>query len=159
MNTPIPTSTPTPSRRHVARALALQALYAWKVSACDMKNIQEDLLAADSVLLDADERIAPKLCDQAYFNELVCNIPNKVDDIEEILKQYCDRDLCEVTPIEHVILWLALYELMERVEIPYKVVLNEAIMLAKEFGVCEGHRYINGVLDKAAHAVRDLATA
>lgn len=146
-----------PSRRHMARALALQALYAWKLSGVHPNKIKHDLLAEDTEWLDQDERIAPSLCDQNYFCELLHNIPQKVDELEEIMQNHCDRALHELTPIEHVILWLALYELTERVEIPFKVILNEAIVLAKEFGVTEGHKYINGVLDKAAHAVREPA--
>lgn len=147
-----------PSRRHFSRALALQALYAWKMSACSMQKIKEDLLLKESVILDAEERIAPSHCDQEYFLELITQIPEKVDTLEDTLLTLCDRKLSELTPVEHVILWLAMYELSERVEIPYKVILNEAIILAKEFGVADGHKYINGVLDRAARIVRVPAT-
>jgi N utilization substance protein B len=146
-----------PNRRHMSRALALQALYAWKVSAENILKIKTELLVADSPYFDDEERISPSLCDQAYFNELTKNIPEQIDNIEEILAKHCDRKLTEITPIERVIFWVGTYELTERPEIPFKVVLNEAVELAKEFGVTEGHRYINGVLDKVAHSVREPA--
>lgn len=146
-----------PSRRHLARALALQALYAWKLSGTSMLSISSELLATDSEVFEAGERIEPSTCDRAYFLELVNNIPQKITILEEALAEHCDRDISELTPIEHSILWLALYELHEKVEIPFKVIVNEAVMLAKAFGVNEGHKYINGVLDKAAHSIREPA--
>lgn len=144
-----------PSRRHLSRALALQALYAWSLSGLSMRIIQCDLLESESSLLDDDERIDPKLCDQKYFVELIEAIPDKIEELEQMLAPFCARAIDEMTPIERVILWLAAFELKEKVEIPFKVVVNEAIELAKSFGVTEGHRYINAVLDKAAAKLRE----
>lgn len=139
---------PRPSRRHLARALALQALYAWKISAMPMHHIKADLYEVGLFSPEEDGVIPVRLCDVPYFNELVAQIPECVDELEDLIIPHCDRPLDELTPIEHVILWIALYELTRRLEIPPKVVINEAVMLAKEFGVADGYKYINGVLDK-----------
>ncbi len=76
-------------------------------------------------------------------------------DLDELILPHLDRPIIEVHAIEHAILWIAIYEFQTRIEIPYKVVINEAILLAKQFGAQDSHKFVNGVLDKAAKVIRE----
>lgn len=92
--------------------------------------------------------------DQEYFHELLTQISERVVAINDLLKPFLDRPLEQVDPVERAILWIGGYELLFRLDIPYRVVINEGVELAKQFGAEQGHRFINGVLDKAAHHAR-----
>ena len=97
-----------------------------------------------------------KRFDAAYFAELVRGVPTRLDELDSALAPCVDRALESVDPVERAILRLGAYELIEHPEIPYRVVINEAVELAKTFGAEKGHRYVNGVLDKAARALRPI---
>ena len=103
----------------------------------------------------AEERLMPK-ADQAYFQELITEIPAKYLELDEYFKPFLDRSLAELDPIELAILRMAAYEMTVRLEIPYRVVINEAVELAKEFGAEDGYKYINGIVDQLAKKLRKI---
>ena len=136
-------------QRSRSRSLAIQAIYQWQMAGQDVGAIiSHFLLEQDAKKFDSD-----------YFSELVRAVPARVDELDNALEPCVDRALDAVDPVERAILRLGAYELIEHPEIPYRVVINEAVELAKTFGAEKGHRYVNGVLDKAARAIRPLETA
>ena len=136
-------------QRSRSRSLAVQALYQWQMAGQDVGDIVHQFM------LDQDN----KTFDTQYFDELVRGVPARLDVLDEALGDCIDRKLEAVDPVERAILRLGAYELIEHPEIPYRVVINEAVELAKTFGAEKGHRYVNGVLDKAARALRPLETS
>lgn len=138
---------PNPAHaRKRARRLALQALYQWQVSDSGLSDIEKQFLE------EQDFRQA----DTEYFRVLLHQIPAQVDVLDELLTPHMERTMGEVDPVERAILRIAAYELQSRLDIPYKVVLNEAVSLAKTFGAAESHRYVNGVLDQLARRIRTV---
>lgn len=135
-----------PAKRSKARRLALQALYQWQIS---KTNITEILAQ-----FEQDEEI--KKVDEEYFVEIFQNVVKQCESLDAQLSQYLSRPLDELDPIELSILRLGMYELIARPEIPYRVVINEAVELAKDFGATDGHKFVNGVLDKIAPVVRSV---
>lgn len=136
-------------QRSRSRSLAIQAIYQWQLAGQDIAAI------IDYLMLEQDA----KKFDSDYFQELVGAVPKRIDELDAALAQCVDRALESVDPVERAILRLGAYELIEHPEIPYRVVINEAVELAKTFGAEKGHRYVNGVLDKAARALRPQETA
>ena len=131
-------------KRSQARRYAMQALYQWQMTRHDLSVIDAQFLA------DQDMSGA----NVAYFQELLHRVPAQVDAIDAALVPFLDRPLEQIDPVERAILWIAGYELLSRAEIPYRVIINEAVEIAKEFGAEQGHRFINSVLDKVAHKLR-----
>ncbi len=139
--------------RHGSRWAALQALYAWQLSGIAIASIERDLL--DGTFQEFPDQNSIKISfDKGYVHELLHQISLQQNELDELILPHLDRPLNEVHAIEHGILWIAIYELHTRIEIPYKVIINEAILLAKQFGAQDSHKFINGVLDKAAAAIR-----
>ena len=136
-------------QRSRSRSLAIQALYQWQMAGQDVGAIINHFLVEQDI----------KKFDSDYFGELVRGVPARLDELDAALADCIDRDLDAVDPVERAILRLGTYELIEHPEIPYRVVINEAVELAKTFGAEKGHRYVNGVLDKAARALRPLEAA
>jgi N utilization substance protein B len=136
-------------QRSRSRSLAIQALYQWQMAGQDTGVI------VDHFLLEQDA----KKFDSDYFTELVKGVPARLSELDGALASCVDRPLESVDPVERAILRVGTYELIEHPEIPYRVVINEAVELAKTFGAEKGHRYVNGVLDKAARALRPLEAA
>jgi N utilization substance protein B len=136
-------------QRSRARSLAVQALYQWQMAGQDIADI------IDHFLVEQDS----KTFDTGYFAELVRGVPAKVATLDGALAAFIDRKIEQVDPVERAILRLGAFELSEHPEIPYRVVINEAVELAKTFGAEKGHRYVNGVLDKAARELRPLEAA
>lgn len=134
---------PAHARRR-ARRLAMQALYQWQLSDQDLNAIEGQFL---------EEQDMTRV-DVPYFRELLHQVPAHLDAIDAELVGKADRPLAEVDPVERAVLRVAVYELKFRIDIPYKVVLNEAVALAKTFGAAEGHKYVNGVLDRASRELR-----
>jgi N utilization substance protein B len=97
--------------------------------------------------------------DTEYFSEVFYAIPKMVDELDKQFDVFLDRAIAEVDPIEVSLLRMGTYELMHRVDIPYRVVLNEAVELAKQFGGTDGHKYINGILDKLSLRLRSAETS
>jgi len=135
--------------RHEARVLAMQALYAWKISGYEIEKVKEQMLSDSPALF---EKIPAY--DEVYFNELTHNVAKHAKTLDNEIDRYLDRHISQINPVELSILRLALYELKFNQSIPHKVVLNEAIILAKKFGAVDGYKYINGVLDKLAKQFR-----
>jgi N utilization substance protein B len=133
-------------RRSRSRSLAVQAIYQWQMAGQDVADIVGHFLAES----------ANEAFDRAYFDELVRGVPSRIDALDKALADCIDRKIDAVDPVERAILRLGAYELIEHPEIPYRVVINEAVELAKTFGAEKGHRYVNGVLDKAARSLRPL---
>ncbi len=130
--------------RHKARRSAVQALYQWQVTQQAPGDIESHFLA-DGVLADIDLE---------YFRHLVREIPRCLPQLDEHLAPHVDRAVGEVDPVERAILRLGAFELEFHPEIPYRVILNEAVELAKTYGAEHGHKYINAVLDKVAQHLR-----
>ena len=136
-------------QRSRARSLAIQALYQWQLAGQDVGSIVNHFMV---------EQDARKF-DTEYFTELVRGVPTRLDELDEALTPCIDSALESVDPVERAILRLGAYELIAHPEIPYRVIINEAVELAKTFGAEKGHRYVNGVLDKAARALRPIEAA
>lgn len=130
--------------RNKARQAAVQALYQWQLTGQAASDIESHFISDRNL----------EGTDAEYFRLLVREVPAELEALDALLVPYVDRTLAEVDPVERAILRLAAYELQHRLEIPYRVILNEAIELAKIFGAEHGHRYVNGVLDKLATQLR-----
>jgi transcription antitermination protein NusB len=130
--------------RHRSREFALQGLYGWLLGGGDSAAITSQLKSAP----------AYEQADEPYFLELMQGTTGSADALRAQFVDALDRPLADLSPIEHSILLIATYELTCRPEIPYRVVINEAVELAKDFGGSEGFRYVNGVLDKLAARIR-----
>jgi N utilization substance protein B len=127
-----------------ARRYAMQALYQWDLSGTDLPLIRRQFLETEDF----------SKADTNYFIELLSEAPKKVDIIDENIAKYIDRPSEQLDPVERAVLRLATYELLYRLDIPYKVSINEAVQLTKKFGAEQGHAFVNGVLDKLAHKLR-----
>jgi len=127
-----------------ARRYAMQALYQWDLSGTDLPLIRRQFLEAEDF----------SRADKRYFIELLSKAPEHIDIIDENISEYIDRPLEQLDPVERAVLRLATYELLYRLDIPYRVTINEAVQLTKKFGAEQGHAFVNGVLDKAAHKLR-----
>jgi N utilization substance protein B len=127
-----------------ARRYAMQALYQWDLSNTDLPLIRRQFLEAEDF----------SKADKTYFIELLRKIPQKVDIIDNNISGIIDRPFRQLDPVERAILRIAVYELLYRSDIPYRVTINEAIQLTRKFGAEQGHAFVNGVLDKAAQALR-----
>jgi N utilization substance protein B len=130
--------------RSRSRRRATQALYAWQMSGNPMDTV------IDEFRHEQDMEIA----DVAYFEDLLRGVERHCAELDDGLVPFLDREFSQVDPIERAVLRLAAYELRYRPDVPYRVVINEAIEVTKRFGAEHGHTYVNGVLDKAAHAWR-----
>ena len=132
--------------RHKARSRAVQAIYDWQVSGNDVRDVEEYFLTEQNM----------KKTDLEYFSELLHGIPSHLSELDGHLAPILDRPLEEVDPVEKAILRIGVYEFVHRMDVPYRVVINEAVELAKDFGAEDGHKYVNSVLDKLAVKLRAL---
>ena len=130
--------------RSWARRCAAQAVYQWQMTGQSPEQITAQFLA--------DEDLAK--ADADYFRELAHQAPARAAEIDAALAPFLDRPLALVDPVERAVLRIGGYELLHHPELAYRIVINEAVELAKLFGAEQGHRYVNGVLDKLARAVR-----
>lgn len=135
--------------RSRARAHALQAIYQWQVGGQDIGEILSQFLEDDG-RRDFDRR---------YFEDLVRGVPLRIDELDDALAPLLDRAIDSVDPVERAILRLGAYEFSHHLEVPYRVVIDEAVELAKTYGAEQGHRYVNGVLDRLARVTRQTETA
>ena len=127
-----------------ARKLALQALYQWMMSGHEISEIENQFHVANSM-----EKV-----DTAYFSKIIHEVPKHLGELEAALLPFLDRPIDDLTPIELTVLRTGAYELIFCMDIPYRIVLDEWVTLAKEFGSVEGHRYVNGVLNNLARQIR-----
>ncbi|MFT3735124.1 MAG: transcription antitermination factor NusB [Rhodocyclaceae bacterium] len=145
MNDAVQVEEPKKSPRRLARELAMQGLYQWRMSGNSVEVVEDHLEQESEAWARADKPLARLLLRSAAA---------KAEDFEARFQPYLDRPIGEISPIERAILLLATYELAERIETPYRVVINEAIELTKSFGGTDAHRFVNGVLDKLAPQLR-----
>lgn len=130
-------------RRTRARRRALQALYQWQLAGQDLRDIEAQF----------QQEMDMSAVDMELFRELLHRVPARADTLDAAFGPLLDRPAEQLDPIERAILRMGTYELEERIDVPYRVVINEAVELAKQFGAEQSHRYINGVLDKVARGV------
>jgi len=135
-----------PFARRKARRFLLQALYEWQISGNPLNEIEAALVS----------KINAKKVDVEYFREVLYAIPRMLDTLDATLSPHLDRPLANLNPVELAALRIGVYELLERLDIPYRVAINEAVEVTKVFGSNEGHKYVNGVLDKLAKELRKL---
>ncbi len=134
---------PKKSRRK-AREFAVQGLYQWKLSGGNADTILSQL---------REDKEYPKI-DEAHLAVLLQGVTGGATELDAMIAPFLDRPVGELSPVEHAILLLAAYEMQHHPEIPYRVVINEAVELAKTYGGTDGHKFVNGVLDKLAAQVR-----
>lgn len=140
---------PKPSARKKARRFALQALYQWQIAKGNIADIEAQFRADNNM----------KKVDVDYFHELLHKIPAQVDSLDQAFEPYLDRKLDELGVVEISALRIGSYELCHRLDVPYRVVINEAVDLAKTFGAEQSYRYVNGILDRLAKQVRKAEIA
>ena len=140
---------PGPSPRRRAREFALQGLYEWL------------LAGSDAGVIDAHmrEQEGFERCDSAHFDALLHGCIRDAATLDAALARHVDRRTSALSPVEHAVLMIGAWELSHCIEIPYKVVINEAVELAKSFGGTDGHKYVNGVLDRTAADLRPTEVA
>ena len=136
----------TKSARRRARELALQGLYEWLLSAAEPNAIAAHMREQDGF----------EKSDTAHFDRLLAGCIGEAGELDAALARHVDRKTTQLSPIEHGVLMIGAYELKHCIEIPYKVAINEAVELAKSFGGTDGHKYVNGVLDKTAADLRPV---
>jgi transcription antitermination protein NusB len=132
--------------RTFARRNAVQALYQWQLTGFDLSEIERQFV----------EEHGLGKAERDYFNDLLHSIPQRLDEVDSPLKEFLDRAIAEVDPVERAILRIGSYELQFRPDVPYRVILNEGINLAKSFGASQSHKYVNGILDKLAKRFRSV---
>jgi len=135
-----------PSTRRLAREVALQGLYEWLVSGSEAGVIDAHMREQDGF----------EKCDKKHFELLLHGCIREATDLDAVLVRHVDRKTTALSPVEHGVLLIGAYELKHCIDIPYKVAINEAVELAKSFGGTDGHKYVNGVLDKAAADLRPV---
>ena len=136
-----------PSPRRKARELAVQAVYSWQLSQNSVTDIAANFLTDNSA----------RRFDIDYFQQLLSGVAADVGNIDNAIAPHVDRPLADVDHVEKAILRVAIYELNDCLDVPYKVVINEAIELAKTFAADDSHKFVNGVLDKAVKLIRPQA--
>ncbi|MDG2048490.1 MAG: transcription antitermination factor NusB [Halioglobus sp.] len=134
------------AERRKARHYGMQALYQWHMAGTAVSDIEAEFR------MDYDFSHV----DLEYFQSLLHKIPACLDELDGALEPLLDRTLQDLDPIELTLLRMGVYELTWRIDVPYKVVINEEVALAKKFGATDSHKYVNGVLDKAARQLRKV---
>lgn len=132
------------ARSH-ARKLAMQALYQWQLTQQSANDIENQFVAGEEF----------GGADREYFHELIDQCITREQELDESTSKYVDRPLDQLDPVERAILLIGMYELEHRLEIPYRVVINEAVELGKRFGATDAHKYLNAVLDRASKEKRE----
>lgn len=140
---------PAKSARRRARELALQGIYQWRLTGADLAQVEKQM-RDDKTLGNYDAK---------FFSALLRGVLMQHADLAAAVAPHLDRPLDELSPVEFSVLLLAAYELQQHPEIPYRVIINEAVELAKTFGGTDGHKFVNGVLDKLAAQVRAAEVA
>lgn len=135
------------AKRRKARHYAMQALYQWKMSGSSLNQIEAEFRTDNDF----------GKVDTEYFHTLLHEVPAQLDELDADLQPVMtEREVEEVGPVEIALLRMALYELKARIDVPYKVVINEAVALAKKFGATDSHKFVNAVLDQLAEKYRAI---
>jgi N utilization substance protein B len=132
--------------RRAARKILMQALYQLQVGGQPWQDIHQQYMA------DPESEGS----DRGYFRELLMNVAEQQAALDAQLSGYADIPTARLDPLEHGLLWIGLYELTHRPDVPYRVAISEAVELAKRFGATDGHKFVNGVLDRAARELRQV---
>lgn len=122
----------------------MQGIYSWQMSGNNVEKIELSIATSNDM----------QKVDMTFFQDILRNVMVKTADIDKAIKPYLGRLPEEIDPVEKAILRAATFELVHRMDVPYKVVINEAIELAKSFGAADSHKFVNGVLDKAVKTLR-----
>ena len=130
--------------RSLSRRLALQALYQWQMTGQSFPELRNQYTSDDGYAE----------VDPEYFQQLLQGVVENSSALDAMIGEWLDRPVAQLDPVEHAVLLLGVEELRAHVEVPYKVVLNECVELAKKFGATDGHKFINAVLDRAARQLR-----
>lgn len=133
-----------PSPRRKARELAVQAVYSWQISQNSVSDVEVNFISDNS----------KRRFDIEYFQLLLRGVTQDVSDIDNAISPHVDRPLDDIDQVEKAILRVAIFELKDCTDVPYRVVINEAIELAKSFAADDSHKFVNGVLDKAVKLIR-----
>ncbi|HEY4083187.1 MAG TPA: transcription antitermination factor NusB [Burkholderiaceae bacterium] len=140
---------PAKSARRRSRESALQGIYQWLITGDDIAVIDAHMREQDGF----------GKADKGHYEALINGCVSEAADLDAVLARHVDRKTTELSPIEHGVLMIGAYELKHCVDIPYRVAINEAVELAKSFGGTDGHKYVNGVLDRAALDLRPQEVA
>ena len=136
------------AQRRKARTLIMQALYQWHISKSEPLEIEAQFHEQNGGKIDWE-----------YFSEIFLEIPRQQEALDQHISPLLDRKMKSLDPVERALLYLGTFELANRIDIPYRVVINECVELAKTFGATDSHKYINGVLDKLAKTLRPVELA
>jgi len=134
----------SPAARRKARRFAVQAIYQWQLAGANLAAIEAEFRTDNDM----------SKVDLEYFHDILHGVPREKAELDAKIEKLLDRRLDELTPVELAILRLGAYEMVHRLDVPYKVVINESVELAKTFGATDGHKYVNGILDKLAQRDR-----
>ncbi len=135
--------------KSMARRSAVQAIYQWQITGYNLSEIERQFV----------EEHGLSKGELPYFQDLLHQVPKKLDVIDAALGEFTNRPIEQIDPVERAILRIGVYELMQRLDIPYRGVVNEGINLAKEFGATQSHKFVNGLLDKIARKYRVAESA
>ncbi len=149
LNTAMNKKPGTRSPRHRARELAMQGIYQWRITAGDDTKIEKQIQAEKNL----------GRFDKELFSKLLRGALSHHAEMEALIVPHLDRPMDELSPVEFAVLLLGAFELAQHLEVPYKVVINEAVELAKTFGGADGHKFVNGVLDKLTPQLRAVEFA
>lgn len=139
-----PIKDPRSGARSVARKLAMQALYRLQLNDAPWQDLLSEFAAEEDMAR----------ADREYFDEIVRAVVESRAAIDEQLKEWADRAPAELDPVEHAVLLIGIHELAHRPDVPWRVVVNEAVSLTRRFGATDAHKYVNAVLDRAARVLR-----
>lgn len=134
----------SPAARRKARHFAVQAIYQWQLAGANLAQIEAEFRTDNDM----------SKVDLEYFHDILHGVPREKAQLDAKIEPFLDRRLDEMTPVELAILRLGAYEMVHRIDVPYKVVINEAVELTKIFGATDGHKFVNGVLDRLAQRDR-----
>ena len=132
--------------RGKSRRLAMQAIYQWQMTGDNISDIKQQFFDENNI----------SQFDSAFFSELVSGVASSISDLDALLEKYMPRSAESVDPVERSILRIAVYEFVNRFDVPYRVVLNEAVNITKEYCAENSHTFVNAVLDKVAKEVRHI---
>ncbi|MFS1522930.1 transcription antitermination factor NusB [Microbulbifer sp. 2304DJ12-6] len=141
--------TVTASARRKARHYAMQALYQWQIAGASLTTIEAEFHADNDM----------SKTDVAYFRDLFHGVAKNLDTVEDTFTPYLDRSVEDLDPVSRALLRMSAYELQHRMDVPYKVVINESVALAKKFGPTDAFKFINGILDRTAATLRAAEVA
>jgi N utilization substance protein B len=133
------------AQRRKARQLIMQALYQWLMTKDDPLDIEKQYHEDNSGKIDWD-----------YFDAIFKEIPKQQDSLDQHISPLLDRAKGSLDPVERACLYLGTFELANRIDVPYRVVINECVELAKQYGATDGHKYVNGILDKLVPELRPI---